>query len=96
MESLLAIVRENSLAAVSAGVVIGLYLVGRIDGDDDEDHLPRFGNAEDEIAWHQARIVHLQAIRQSKMSKDETLAQLVNAVDALKSEIEGMKRHGIQ
>lgn len=90
MEDLLAIVRENSLAALGAGVVIGLYVVGRVD-DEDDDHLPRFLSTEDEIAWHEARIAHLQAIRQAKMSKDETLAELVRVVERLQDEIEGIK-----
>lgn len=90
MEGLLQIVRENSFAALGAGVVIGLYLVGRID-DEDDDHLPRFLSADDEIAWHEARIAHLQAIRAAKQSKDETLAELVKMVEQLQDEIKGMK-----
>lgn len=90
MENLLKVLEQNSLAALGAGVVIGLYIVGKIESVD-EDHLPRFLNADDEIAWHHARIAHLQAIRQAKMSKDQTLEELVRVVAELQKEIEGMK-----
>lgn len=90
MDDLLEVIGRNSWAAIGAGLVIGLYVIGRLD-DDGDAILPNFLTIEDEERWHEARLKHLREIREAGMSKDQTLAELLALVESLKAEVEGLK-----
>lgn len=92
------LVTHNGWAALGAGAILMLYVIGKDEpGDDREDfhrmmqESPKFSTIEDEIAYHEKRLVHLQEIRSERQSNEALLDELLNVMSRLQTDVSELK-----
>lgn len=91
-KQLLDLINDNGFVAAGVGVVVGLYIIGRILPDEDEESvMPKFDNPDAEIAYLEARLAVLRKYKEEKKNKDQILFDLVQAVEGLKAEVSKLK-----
>lgn len=90
---------KNGWAALGLGIVAGLYWIGRLAPDDDDElhremqQNPRFATIDDEMRYHEERLKHLQSIRAEQHSNEDMLNQLIDLVSQLHDEVREGNRH---
>lgn len=91
-EKLLDLLRTNEWAALGAGLVIGLYVIGKFVPD--EHDLPDFKTEDEEIAFYEERLRVLKEIKEQKPKPEYLLKRYLDMVEqmkALQAEIESLK-----
>lgn len=92
MDEILKLARENQIVGLGVGLVFGLYIVGVLTPDEDERELmPVFERSEDAIAWHEARIAALRAIREDDPPVEAVVNQLQSELAEIKQLLAEMR-----